>query len=216
MVPLRFTTPATKQEFQDIDLPKRQPLFFVEKFTLLFKFESLKDVWYDLGMIVYNFCPKCGSKIEETSKTPRCSACNITYYSNAKPCASVLPIKNGRVLLAKRGREPYAGAYDIIGGFMETDEHPETAAIREAKEETGLDIKITSLLGIYPDKYSKDGDYTLNIHYIGEVIGGEMKPMDDVVGLEWIAIGEVPTDEGFQNTKDGLRDLKKLFKESKK
>ena len=146
-------------------------------------------------MIKYNFCPKCGKKIDSATNPPRCVECNVTYYSNAKPCASVLPIKDGKVLLAKRGREPYKGAYDIIGGFMEADELPEVAAIREAKEETGLDIKITSLLGIYKDRYGEDGDYTLNIHYIGEVLGGEMQPMDDVAGLEWIAISEVPTDE---------------------
>lgn len=162
-------------------------------------------------MIQYNFCPKCGSKIDEGSNPPHCSTCNLTYYHNAKPCASVLPIKDGKVLLAKRGRDPFKGAYDIIGGFMEVDELPEDAAIREAKEETGLDIKITSLLGIYVDRYGDDGDYTLNLHYIGEVLGGEMKPMDDVEDLEWINIDEVPLDEGFQNTKDGLRDLKKLF-----
>ncbi len=94
---------------------------------------------------------------------------------------------------------------------MELGELPEEAAIREAKEETGLDIQITALLGIYSDVYGNDGDHTLNLHYLGKVLGGEMKPMDDVAELEWIPINEVPLDDGFQNTKDGLRDLKKLF-----
>lgn len=164
-------------------------------------------------MIVYNFCPKCGNAIDKNQGLPHCAVCNITYYHNAKPCASVLPIKDGKVLLAKRGREPYKGAYDIIGGFMEADELPEAAAIREAKEETGLDIKITKLLGMYSDVYGSDGDHTLNIHYIGEVIGGRMKPMDDVAELKWFTISEVPTNVGFQNTRDGLKDLVKLFAE---
>lgn len=163
-------------------------------------------------MIEYNYCPKCGSGLDRVSGLPYCSYCDITYYRNAKPCASVLPIKDGKVLLARRANDPFKGSYDIIGGFMEADELPEQAAIREAKEETGLDIKITSLLGTYVDRYGKDGDYTLNLHYIGEVIGGEMKPMDDVTELEWITIENVPLDEGFQNTKDGLRDLKKLYR----
>ncbi len=162
-------------------------------------------------MIEYNFCPKCGNTIDVGSEPPHCSVCNLTYYRNAKPCASVLPIKEGKVLLAKRGREPFKGSYDIIGGFMEANELPEDAAIREAKEETGLDVKITSLLGTYVDRYGEGGDYTLNLHFIGEVIGGDMKPMDDVVDLEWVAISDVPLDSGFQNTKDGLRDLKKLY-----
>ena len=161
-------------------------------------------------MIEYNFFPKCGNKINARLNPPLCSVCNVTYYRNAKPCVSVLPIKDGKVLLAKRGEDPFKGAYDIIGGFMEAHEPPEAPAIREAKEETGLDIKITTLLGIYVDRYGTDGDYTLNIHYIGEIKGGSMQPMDDVAGLEWVAIDQVPLHEGFQNTKDGLRDLKKF------
>lgn len=96
---------------------------------------------------------------------------------------------------------------------MEADELPEAAALREGEEETGLDMKILSLLGVYSDRYGEGGDYTLNLHYIAEVTGGEMQAMDDVAELEWIAIHDVPLDEGFQNTKDGLRDLKKWFAE---
>ena len=162
-------------------------------------------------MIQFNFCPKCGNKIDPQLNLPYCSHCDIAYYRNAKPCASVLPIKDGKVLLAKRGVEPHKVANDIIGGFMVEDELPEEAAIREAKEETGLDVKITSLLGIYNDVYGEDGDRTLNLHYIGEVVGGKMQAMEDVASLEWVDINKVPLDQGFQNTKDGLRDLKKLF-----
>ena len=162
-------------------------------------------------MIEYNFCPKCGKPTLQDRKPPYCKHCDVTYYHNAKPCASVLPIKDGKVLLAKRGRDPYKGAYDIIGGFMKADELPEIAALREAKEETGLNMKIISLLGIYIDRYGVGGDYTLNLHYIAKIISGEMHAMDDVAELEWVAIKDVPLDESFQNTKDGLRDLKAWF-----
>lgn len=162
-------------------------------------------------MIQYNYCSQCGRKVDAGSDPPHCSSCNVTFFRNGKPCASVLPIKDGKVLLAKRGVEPFKGAYDIIGGYVDPDELPEDAAVREAKEEANLDIKLTSLLGMYVDRYGEDGDYTLNMHYIGEVVSGEMKAMDDVAALEWIPIDEVPLNEGFQNTRDGLRDLKKWF-----
>lgn len=97
---------------------------------------------------------------------------------------------------------------------MEANELPEAAALREAKEKTGLDMKIVSLLGIYVDRYGEDGDYTLNLHYIAEIIGGEMQAQDDVAELEWIAIGDVPLSEGFQNTRDGLKDLQEWYKKS--
>ena len=166
-------------------------------------------------MITYNFCPNCGSKTNPAQNPMHCDACDSTYYRNAKPGASVLPVKDGKVLLSIRGRDPYKGTYDVIGGFMEADEWPEVAALREAKEETGLDMKIVSLLGVYTDQYGEDGDYTLNLHYIAEIIGGEMEAMDDIAGLEWIDIADVPTEgEGFQNTFDALRDLKALYAKS--
>lgn len=166
-------------------------------------------------MTQYNFCPKCGKSLDAKIEPPHCSNCGATYYRNAKPGASVLPVKDGKVLLSIRAREPYKGSYDIIGGFMEAYELPEVAALREAKEETGLDMKIVSLLGIYVDRYGEDGDYTLNLHYITEVVGGEMQAQDDAAALEWIPISQVPLDSGFQNTKDGLKDLQKWFKESR-
>jgi 8-oxo-dGTP diphosphatase len=142
---------------------------------------------------------------------PHCENCRETYYRNAKPCGSILPIKNGKVLLARRGAEPYKGAFDIIGGFLNEDEHPEHGALREAYEETGLTMKISELLGMYIDQYGTEGDYTLNIHYIGEIVDGEMKAQDDVASLEWLPITELPLSEGFQNTRDGLRDLQQWY-----
>lgn len=162
-------------------------------------------------MTTYNFCSNCGHSIDTGSEPAYCSNCDTTFYRNAKPCASVLIVRGDEVLIAIRGRNPFKGAYDIVGGFINPDELPEDAAIREAKEETGLDIKITSLLGTYIDRYGEEGDYTLNLHYIGEIVGGEMKAMDDVAELKWVKITDVPTDSGFQNTRDGLRDLKKQY-----
>ena len=159
-------------------------------------------------MTEYNYCPKCGKPIAKGSEPPECKRCDITYYTNAKPTASVLPVRGGKVLLAVRGREPHKGYYGGIGGFMEAHELPEEAALREAKEETGLDMKIVELLGIYNDVYGSDGDRTLNFHYIAEIVGGEMRPMDDVAGLEWFDINNTPPNLGFQNTKDALADLK--------
>lgn len=162
-------------------------------------------------MTQYNYCPNCGTTMPKNVEPPKCESCGSVYYRNAKPCASVLPIKDGKVLLAKRGVDPYKGAYDIIGGFMEVDEHPEAAAIREAREETGCEVKLHSLLGTYIDQYGDDGDFTLNLHYIGEIVSGEPIAQDDVAELEWVPINDVPLDGGFQNTRDGLRDLQKWY-----
>ena len=57
--------------------------------------------------------------------------------SNAKPTGSALVVREGRVPLVRRAIEPARGAWDIPGGFLEHDEHPEAGAVRELQEGTG-------------------------------------------------------------------------------
>jgi ADP-ribose pyrophosphatase YjhB (NUDIX family) len=159
-------------------------------------------------MINFKFCPKCSTGLILKDGTPHCEKCNVSYYQNSKPCASVLIVKDGKVLLGRRAKDPFKGAVDIIGGFMEYGEDPKDAAIREAKEETGLDVKIIHLLGIYMDEYGPSGESTLNIHYIGEIVDGKEKAQDDVASLEWHNIESAPENEGFNNTQQAIRDLK--------
>jgi ADP-ribose pyrophosphatase YjhB (NUDIX family) len=78
------------------------------------------------------------------------------------------------------------------------------------KEETGLEVKPTELLGIYLDTYG-DGRNTLNIHYIGKIVSGKMNAQEDVASLHWVPINNVPVNEGFKNTREALKDLQKWY-----
>jgi len=167
-------------------------------------------------MIVSRYCLQCKSSLKEWPDFFYCSRCKEKIYKNSKPCAGILPVKNGKVLLTKRAIKPYKGAFDVIGGFLNYGEDPEKGAIREAKEETGLNIRPTELLGIYIDRYGKDGNFTLNIHYVGKVIGGKIKPQDGVASLHWLPIEKTDIKEGFKNSRESLRDLRKWYKKSKK
>lgn len=158
----------------------------------------------------FRYCPFCAGELIEKGGFPHCPKDNRTFYKNSKPTASVLPIKDGKVLLAKRAIEPFKGQYDAIGGYLNAGEHPEAGAIREALEETGLQVEIRELLGMYVDDdgYEK-GEYTLNMHFIGEIVGNEteMFAMDDVAELEWVEIENLPDLQGFENVKAALKDL---------
>lgn len=167
-------------------------------------------------MIEYKYCTQCKGNLDLSGDYPKCPNCNIVFYKNSKPTVGVLPVKDGKVLLAKREIDPFKGAFDIIGGFLENGEHPLDGLKREVMEETGLVIRATEILGIYMDQYGKDGDYTLNIHYIGDVIGGEMKAKDDVASLQWVDINNAPTNEGFKNTQEAITDLKIWFQKKQK
>lgn len=163
-------------------------------------------------MIIYNFCSKCGGPLDKTGEVPYCPVCKVSYYRNAKPCAGIFPIKDGKVLLAKRGVEPYLGQFDTIGGFLQEDELPIDGAIREALEETGTTMEVVEQLNVYIDRYGEDGDYTLCTFFIGRIVSGTPTPHDDVAALEWRDINDLPWDEGFPSNGRALRDLQAWYR----
>ena len=163
-----------------------------------------------MGTIEFTYCSTCGTKLIVRSGHPWCSACEIFVYHNSKPTAGVAIVNTGHVLLARRGIEPHKGTLDIIGGFLMDGELPIDGALREVKEETGLEVRILDLLGMYVDEYY-DGGHTLAIHYVAEIVRGEPMAKDDVAALEWYDIDHLPKLDGFKNTAETLADLKKWW-----
>lgn len=160
------------------------------------------------------FCGRCGGLLASTRQPnddrPRavCTVCGRIRYRNAKPCAGALVEHQGRLLLVKRAIEPYFGYWDIPGGFLEADEHPQAGAVREVREETGLSVHLTSLFGIYMGRYTyDDGDeHCLNIYYSASVVGGKEQPADDAAGLAWFSACELPADIAFPHAHQVLAD----------
>lgn len=111
-------------------------------------------------------------------------------------------------MLAKRAIEPFKGYWDIPGGFLEAGEHPEAGTKRELLEETGLEIRLTGLLGIYMDEYGAGNYFTLNIYYLAEVTSGTPSATDDVAELEWFALDNLPTQFAFAHEYQVMTDLK--------
>jgi ADP-ribose pyrophosphatase YjhB (NUDIX family) len=122
-----------------------------------------------------------------------CPACGLVLYENPAPTASAVVIDgHGRVLLARRGIEPFRGLWDLPGGFMRPGEDGPEAARRELAEETGLAIATGAVLAILPDTYGPDGAATLNIFYLAHVVGGQARPASDVSEVGWFGPGELP------------------------
>jgi 8-oxo-dGTP diphosphatase len=168
----------------------------------------------------YKFCPKCGGKlrINKKSNPPRlqCSDCDFVFYQNPKPTASALIVDEDMVLIGKRKIRPSKGKWDVIGGFLEEGEHPETGMKREVREESGLEVEVLDRLDFIMDKYGIDRESTLNIAYIVSVKGGKIKPGDDISELRWFKIGEYPKNIAFKNGEQMLRDLEKWHSQRKK
>jgi ADP-ribose pyrophosphatase YjhB (NUDIX family) len=159
----------------------------------------------------YKFCPKCGGHLDdrliEEHERLVCGVCGFIFYRNSKPCSSVLILQEGKVLLVRRMVEPFLGWWDIPGGFLEPGEHPEEGAIRETREETGLEVELVSLLGMWMDVYGADNDPTLNLCYIGQITGGQEKAGTDAGELAWFAIRTLPEKIAFAWSNVALKAL---------
>jgi ADP-ribose pyrophosphatase YjhB (NUDIX family) len=114
----------------------------------------------------------------------------------------VLIVDGRKLLLGKRRVEPSKGQWDVIGGFLEYGESPSAGAAREAKEETGLDVETHDFLGFFMDTYGSEKEATLNMCFVGTVVGGELTPGDDIAELRWFAISDIPKAIAFQNGRD--------------
>ena len=137
-----------------------------------------------------------------------CPECGHVAFRNAKPAVGVLVVRRRRVLFVRRARAPFRGWWDIPGGFLEADEPPQKGAVREAREETGLRIKVGELIGVYHDRSGED--YTLNLYYHATVAGGRERPGDDAADLRWFPVDAIPTRVAFPaHTRTVLRDWRK-------
>jgi len=109
-------------------------------------------------------------------------------YLDPKLAVGVLISRDGRILLGKRGpgaREP--GKWSFPAGFVERGERVEQAAAREAWEETGLDIVVGDLIGLY----SSDGETVVLAIYEATSVG-EPRAGDDLVEVGWFAVSDLP------------------------
>ena len=142
---------------------------------------------------IFAFCPYDGTRLRDRTVERRrrraCPACGFVDYRNPRPCVAILVVRRGRVLLARRGVPPRAGLWDVPGGFVEAGETAEDAVRREAREETGLQVRVVAMLGSLPDVYGSRRVATLNLCYVVEARGGIPAPASDVTELRWVAVG---------------------------
>ncbi|MBI4499388.1 MAG: NUDIX domain-containing protein [Chloroflexi bacterium] len=166
----------------------------------------------------YRFCPACGGALA-TRPVPQdeherlvCQGCGLVFYQNSKPCVGALVVReDGRLLLVRRNIEPFKGAWDLPGGFLELGEHPDAGVVREVQEETGLTIRPRDLLGIYMDWYGPEGDATLNLMYLVEIVGGDARPASDAEAIGWFGPDELPEHIAFTCNRQALADWRKRF-----
>ncbi|MCI0695072.1 NUDIX hydrolase [candidate division KSB1 bacterium] len=158
----------------------------------------------------YNFCPRCGGRLNERYAEGRdrlvCEKCGFIFYQNPVPAAAVILQQNRRILLVKRKFEPRIGEWSLPAGFIEWGESPEQTAIREVQEETGLNVAVRSLYGVYRGKDYPDYEILLVV-YRGEILSGELRPGDDAIEVQWFDLAHLPENVAFQLHRNILAEL---------
>lgn len=121
-------------------------------------------------------------------------------YKNPKPTVDIITTDGKRVILVKRGREPFKGEWVFPGGFVDYGETVENAALREMVEETGVKVKLETILGVYSDPDRDPRGQNVSTVFVATVLEGEPVGGDDADEAKWFDIDSIgPEDLAFDH-----------------
>jgi ADP-ribose pyrophosphatase YjhB (NUDIX family) len=158
----------------------------------------------------YYYCPRCRSRLERRRigqrEHPSCPTCDWIYWINPTPVAeTIVTNHDGHFVLVKRKFPPRVGYWALPGGFLDWGESAEEAAIREVREETGLEVKLVRLLctmGL-PSLLNPE-QCVLKTIFIGEVIGGNLRAGDDAQEAQFFSWQNLPENLATESVKEAL------------
>lgn len=157
----------------------------------------------------YAFCPKCGGTLGRRLLKPSeperlvCDACGFVFFMDPKVAVGTVISLEGRILLVKRAIQPAYGKWVFPGGFVDRGEQLEEAAIRETREESSLEIRITRLLNIYSYPHNP----VIIVVYVGEAVKGQPSAGDETLEVNTFEPATIPwADLAFPSTSQALKD----------
>ena len=139
----------------------------------------------------FKYCPCCRTElvtkeVEHKSRSV-CPACGFIRFRNPAPAVSLLIVRGDQVLLGKRSGAPGKGKWATPSGYVEYEDDFLTAAIREAKEETGLEVELESILNVMSSFLSPEYHF-LAVYLLARVAGGELAAGDDMEEVAWFPL----------------------------
>ena len=158
----------------------------------------------------WRFCPSCGGPLVPRRlkpgepERPVCDRCGRVIYLDPKVAVgTVITNATGEIALVRRSIEPGYGKWVFPGGYVDRGEKPQSAAVREAREEAGLEIRLEGLIDIY----AYEGATPIVIVYAAAVVGGQLCAADESLDADWYGPHSIPwADLAFPSTRDALRD----------
>jgi ADP-ribose pyrophosphatase YjhB (NUDIX family) len=140
------------------------------------------------------YCSGCGTALE-TRMIERqrkfCPLCQRVHYAGLKVGAGALIERNGCLLLMQRTMSMFQGSWNIPAGYVEVDEHPLEAVVRETYEETGLRVEVKGLVDIYFFSNDPRGNGIL-IVYECKPVGGELQATEESINPTYFPAEDIP------------------------
>jgi ADP-ribose pyrophosphatase YjhB (NUDIX family) len=160
----------------------------------------------------FRFCPRCGAPLErrllKAGEPERlvCThgSCGFVFYLDPKiAVGTIIATASDRLVLVRRAIEPGYGKWVFPGGYVDRGETLTAAAIREAREECGLDVRLDGLVNIY----SYPGRIPVIVVYAATAMGGTLTNDDESLETAEFERDALPWSElAFRSTEEGLRD----------
>ena len=139
-----------------------------------------------------NFCATCATALVKRDifgqERPACPQCGRVVFYDPKVAAVCLVEREGKVLMIRRGTDLGYGLWSLPGGFVDRGEVVESAAAREAWEETGLQVAVDALIGLF----SLSGDPVIVAAYTGHETGGTLAPGPEALETGFFALDSLP------------------------
>ena len=126
------------------------------------------------------------------------------------PAVAAIIVQGGKLLLVKRAVEPSKGKWSVPGGGVEWGEPLVEAVKREVREETGLEIEVEKVAGVYDLITEGEGGVAYHyviIDYFAHPIGGTLAPGDDAAEARWVTIEKLAEYELSNSLQVRLRQM---------
>jgi ADP-ribose pyrophosphatase YjhB (NUDIX family) len=166
----------------------------------------------------FRFCPVCGGPLESRSLRDGdperlvCTACEFVFYLDPKlAVGTIITDDRNRVVLVRRAIEPGYGKWVFPGGYVDRGEEVRAAAVREAREETGLDVRLERLINIY----SYAGRVPVIVVYSATMMGGCLGCDEEGLEARFFEPETIPWEElAFRSTREALQEFLGLTRPS--